>query len=127
VSSNGWIGVDLDGTLAHYEGEQGVHHIGVPIPLMVGRVRKWLAEGKEVRIMTARVSGADSTDDVVRRDAEKARTCIKLWCSIVFGQVLAVTHRKDFKMIELWDDRVVRVELNTGKVMSESEDRPCWE
>ena len=43
---NGWIGVDLDGTLAHYEGWKGIEHIGAPVPAMLERVKNWLAEGK---------------------------------------------------------------------------------
>lgn len=38
VEHKGWIGVDLDGTLAHYEGWKGVEHIGEPIPAMVERI-----------------------------------------------------------------------------------------
>lgn len=51
MSNRGWIGVDLDGTLAHYDGWKGETHIGKPIPLMLARVKRWLAEGKEVRIV----------------------------------------------------------------------------
>ena len=36
---SGWIGVDLDGTLAEYHGWKGSEHIGPPIPLMVERVK----------------------------------------------------------------------------------------
>ncbi len=53
---NGWIGVDLDGTLAQYDGWKGPDNIGDPIPLMVGRVKEWLEAGHEVRVFTARVS-----------------------------------------------------------------------
>lgn len=52
---SGWIGVDLDGTLAMYDGFKGPEHIGDPVPKMLERVKKWLAEGREVRIFTARV------------------------------------------------------------------------
>jgi hypothetical protein len=31
MSTGGWIGVDLDGTLAHYDGWKGIDHIGEPI------------------------------------------------------------------------------------------------
>ena len=41
-----WIGVDLDGTLAHYKGWKGRDHIGEPIPAMMQRVKQWLEEGK---------------------------------------------------------------------------------
>lgn len=115
--TDGWIGVGLDGTLAEYHGWKGIGQIGAPIPLMVERVKQWLADGTEVRIFTARVSGADSLDDVVQRNAERAREFIKQWSSLVFGRMLRVTNKKDFRMIELWDDRAVRVELNTGRVI----------
>lgn len=53
----GWIGVDLDGTLAEYTGWKGVEHIGEPITPI---------------------------------------------CT------------KDYSMIELWDDRAIRVQPNKG-------------
>ena len=31
---SGWIGVDLDGTLAFYDMWRGMEHIGKPIPAM---------------------------------------------------------------------------------------------
>jgi hydroxymethylpyrimidine pyrophosphatase-like HAD family hydrolase len=51
-----WIGVDLDGTLAHYTGWRGAEHIGVPIPAMLERVQAWVAAGVTVKIFTARAS-----------------------------------------------------------------------
>ena len=39
MSGRGWIGVDLDGTLAHYGQCGGLQHIGRPVPKMVNRVR----------------------------------------------------------------------------------------
>lgn len=38
----GWIGVDLDGTLAVYKGWNGPEHIGEPIPIMIDRVKLWI-------------------------------------------------------------------------------------
>ena len=52
---DGWIGVDLDGTLAKYDGWHGIEHIGMPIRPMMERVRTWLAMGIQVKIFTARV------------------------------------------------------------------------
>jgi hypothetical protein len=103
---SGWIGVDLDGTLAKYGGWQGEDHIGAPVPLMLERVKKWIADGQEVRIFTARVSM-----DV---DGEIKKT-IEAWCERYVGRVLPVTCHKDYSMIELWDDRCVAVEMNTGR------------
>lgn len=103
---SGWIGVDLDGTLAEYGGWKGPDHIGAPIPRMVERVKAWLAEGKAVKIFTARVWG-DDRDGVAE--------IIQAWCKQHIGQELEVTCAKDYGMIELWDDRAVQVEPNTGR------------
>lgn len=105
----GWIGVDLDGTLAEYTTWKGVEHIGEPIPLMLQRVKKWLAEGKDVRIFTARV-GAQCT---LGQQLE-ATGYIMAWCAKHLGQAIPVTATKDFAMKELWDDRCVQVIPNTG-------------
>jgi len=104
----GWIGVDLDGTLAEYHGWKGPEHIGKAIPKMVDRVKQWLEEGKDVRIMTARVAPG-------KGDAEKYRERIEEWVEKTFGRELPVTHEKDREMLELWDDRVVQVVPNTGE------------
>jgi len=101
---SGWIGVDLDGTLAHYGDWKGAHHIGPPVELMVKRVKSWLAEGREVKIFTARVW--DNNPETV--------ATIQAWCVEHIGQSLPVTCCKDFGMIELWDDRCVQVAQNTG-------------
>jgi hypothetical protein len=37
---DGWIGVDLDATLAKYDGWKSADHIGEPIPAMVDRVSR---------------------------------------------------------------------------------------
>lgn len=103
---SGWIGVDLDGTLAVYGGWQGADHIGEPVPLMVERVREWLAKGIEVRVFTARV--AFDEDGTVAES-------IAVWCEQHVGQRLAVTCAKDYGMVELWDDRCVQVVPNTGR------------
>jgi hypothetical protein len=99
----GWIGVDLDGTLAKYNGWKGITHIGEPIPAMVARVRRWVGRGKKVKIFTARA------------DDEKAVTAIKKWLKKHELPDLEVTNLKDQKMIEFWDDRAVQVQKNTGK------------
>ena len=109
---SGWIGVDLDGTLARYEGFQGVDTIGEPIAPMVDRVKKWLASGKEVRIFTARMHG--HLMPLASGGIADVLTPIQNWCEKHIGVVLDVTNKKDFGMEELWDDRCVQVEANTG-------------
>lgn len=113
--SAGWIAVDLDGTLAHYDGWKGVGHIGAPIPAMVERVKEWLEDGKTVKIFTARVHGHGAP--LVGGGKEDAITPIKEWCQRHIGRSLEVTNVKDFGMIELWDDRAVQVEANTGRII----------
>jgi hypothetical protein len=110
AGQQGWIGVDLDGTLAYYDRWRGITHIGEPIEPMVIRVQQWLAEGRSVRIFTARMAEPDP--DV----RAKVRSVIEDWCLKYFGRHLLVTNVKDFNMLELWDDRAVHVVPNTGEV-----------
>lgn len=116
---NGWIGVDLDGTLAEYHGWKGAEVIGNPIPKMLERVLAWIEKGEEVRIFTARVCPQ-------KEDAEICRVAIQKWlakhvypkCPLwhrePFQIELKITHEKDQFMLELWDDRCVQVIPNTG-------------
>ncbi len=109
----GWYGVDLDGTLAEYDGWVGEEHIGAPIPKMVDRVKRWLHEGREVRIMTARV--APQPDASTWGGLARVGEVIERWCEEHIGQVLPITHAKDYGMIELWDDRAIQIIANTGE------------
>lgn len=100
---DGWIGVDLDGTLAHYDGWKGHDHIGQPIPAMLERVRYWINLGITVKVFTARCCIPEQVPPVVE------------WLERHGLGDLEVTNVKDFGMIELWDDRCVRVIPNTGE------------
>lgn len=108
TTHRGWIGVDLDGTLAHYDGWKGFEHIGPPVERMRQRVIEWLSEGRDVRIFTARVCGTDG------RNVDTVRGHIEAWCLEHLGRVLPVTNKKDYAMAELWDDRAIQVRENTG-------------
>lgn len=108
--SSGWIGFDLDGTLAKYNGWQGAEHIGEPVKPMVDLLQNFLSKGQEVRILTARVSSTNP-------DREKARTTVQMWCLVHLGAVIPVTSEKDFGMIGLYDDRCHHVEANTGRIL----------
>jgi len=120
MANDGWIAVDLDGTLARYDGWRGEDHIGEPIVPMVARVKDWLREGRDVRIFTARVDGGEVAMAMGNpagerfRDVTRVRGFIEAWCEKHLGRVLPVTNRKDYGMIELWDDRCVQVIPNTG-------------
>lgn len=127
--SHGWIAVDFDGTLAHYTEWKGADHVGDPIPAMIERVKGWLAEGREVRVFTARAYCPDlpahrseEYADAWRRrgEAVSAIRAIKAWCREHIGQELAVTCVKDYGMVELYDDRAVQVEMNTGRLIGQS-------
>lgn len=110
--ANGWIGVDLDGTLAVHNSGDGVDQIGEPIAPMVERVKNWLAQGIEVRVFTARLA-FDPDHPAASVYTQHRMICD--WCKEHIGQELRVTSMKDFNMIELWDDRCVQVIPNTGQ------------
>jgi hypothetical protein len=98
----GWIGVDLDGTLAHYDHWRGMDHIGAPVPAMLARVKGWIAAGQRVKIFTARVSEPGAKPYIIEWLAQHGIPGLEITCT------------KDLKMVELWDDRCVQVIANTG-------------
>jgi hypothetical protein len=98
----GWIGVDLDGTLAMSDPEAEPHCIGIPVPHMMKRVQHWIETGRTVKIFTARAGNAQDEDSIHQ------------WCIRHGLPKLEITNRKDHKMIALWDDRAVGVVKNTG-------------
>lgn len=99
----GWIGVDLDSTLAYYDHYRGDEHIGEPIQPMVDRVKKWIKEGKDVRLFTAR----------------KPHPAIRRWMAKHLGVILPITNQKDPGMIAIYDDRAIGIERNTGEPYSQ--------
>jgi hypothetical protein len=105
-----YIGIDLDGTLAQIiRTPSSLTDIGLPVPLMLQRVQHWIKEGKEVRIITARVNAEDNPN------VEKNRVAIDKWLKKYVGQSLPITSKKSHNMIELWDDRAIQVIPNTGE------------
>ena len=103
MAEEGWIGVDLDGTLAHDTGWHGPDQIGPVIPAMLERVQKWLNDGQRVKIFTARATIPQQIPPI--RD----------WLRKQGLPELEITNVKDFAMIEMWDDRAVEVVPNTGR------------
>lgn len=65
------------------------------------------------KIFTARVSCAEPERTVCVQ-------AIQTWCVANGLPALEVTCVKDFGMIELWDDRAVQVEPNTGAFLGYS-------
>ena len=76
--TRGWIGVDLDGTLARHDGNQS-KRIGEPIPAMVERVKMWLREGREVRLVTARAARSSFHIFPYRTEPRKLRLSSGVW------------------------------------------------
>jgi len=72
---------------------------------MVGRVKKWLEDGENVEIFTARADNPKSID------------VIKKWCKKNIGKELPVTNVKKPYFKEYWDDRAIRVEKDKGKIV----------
>ena len=116
---SGWIGFDLDGTIAEYHAWEGPTKIGKPIPQMVALIKDYLNKGYEVKILTARMSDPKVS---VRRRIRKA---IQEWCEKEIGTVLPVTCVKDYEMIALYDDRAIRVGKNTGMVCGDCSVEGC--
>src|ERR1700751_5373660 len=109
MAEQGWIGVDLDGTLAQYNGWTGnPYAIGKPVELMVSRVKGWLSEGKQVWIFTARICPHPWIPND-NEEVEKIKVAIQEWSQLHIGKVLPIVCSKNSSMIELWDDRVVQV------------------
>lgn len=133
----GWIGFDLDGTLAEYHGWRGERNIGAPVAPMVRLIRQLHERGVEVKIVTARVSPRDQpvfgypnpymAESLTIENPDKmpwalqtmwgAREFIQEWCYRNLGFVPEITHEKDYRMLYLVDDRCVQVEPNTGKIL----------
>jgi len=131
VNGEGWIGFDLDGTLAKYDGWQGLDHIGEPIEAMVRLAKKFHAEGKHIKILTARVAPRQNEDGVFGEQGiilkneygvdqhYVASYFIRKWCEANLGFVPEIVHQKDHLMLELYDDRVKQVVPNKGVLVED--------
>ena len=104
------IAVDLDGTLAHYDTWRGIDHIGEPISLMVSRVKRWIEEGHEVVIFTARIDSPQDSYAVAR---------IEKWLEAAGLPRLKVTNVKERDFNVFYDDRCVQVHPNTGELVTQ--------
>lgn len=137
---SGWIGVDLDGTLAWHGDNFSILKIGVPIREMVNHIAGLLAAGNDVRIFTARVARISNERalealrpltqgechavsmklaDLMEWNAALffevyQRRIIEEWCVEHLGRKLLITAEKDFDTIRIYDDRAVQVVTNTG-------------
>jgi hypothetical protein len=73
---------------------------------MMDRVKDWLADGKKVKIFTARAVDKEQIP------------AVEEWLKENGLEGLPVTCIKGKDGEEFWDDRAVKVERNTGKVLS---------
>lgn len=103
--SRGWIGFDLDGCLAFYDGWDGPDKIGAPIPAMVTLLLSHLEAGDTCKIFTARATIPEQIPP------------IKAWLKKHALPDLEVTNVKDFHMRLLYDDRCIQVRTNTGEIV----------
>jgi len=95
-----WVGFDFDGTLAR-------EYTFEPILPMVRRLRTYLKNGTECRILTARGNDPDGIN------------LVKTWLREQNLPDLQVTSKKDYQMIVLYDDRARQVIQNVGDVVGE--------
>jgi len=113
-----WVGVDLDGTLAYYDSKYVPGEIGPIIPAMKRVVIDLIDQGYEVKIFTARVFSDNDTQRA--QEVQRNYVAIKEWLRDNGLPDLEITCVKDYMMVELYDDRAVQVEWNTGKLLGES-------
>jgi len=72
---------------------------------MLQRVQRWIKMDIEVRIFTARAS------------VDEHIPAVENWLEKNGLGGLKVTNQKDYKMLQLWDDRCVQVIPNTGELV----------
>lgn len=112
------IAVDLDGTLAEYDGWKGMHHIGLIVPEVANAMMQAQREGADVYIFTARVSDP--------AEAVEAGQVIDAWMRKHELQHEGITAVKHKFFTEFWDDRAIQVIRNQGIfVVNEHTDAMC--
>ena len=114
VCKNGWYGIDLDETLAYYIGPSGNTEIGPAILEIMVIAKRWLAEGKDVRLFTARAGFPG--------EVEKIET----WLLEHDLQDMVITNVKSHGLTLLLDDRVREVVGNTGIIIGGLRDEVVW-
>ena len=105
-----WLAVDLDGTLAYYDGWKldlitGKPLIGHPIKGIVEQVRDRYEDGWKIAIFTARADNNESVVDIFD------------WCKKYGIPCDMVTNIKSKKFKEFWDDRAYHVPRNSGFII----------
>lgn len=104
-AKKGWIGIDLDGTLARSDNVLNPSMIGDPVPKMMNRLNQLKQDGYRIKIFTARAS-----------DPEQI-LLVRKWLTENGLPELEITNVKDYGMILLFDDRAIQVITNTGEIV----------
>lgn len=66
-------------------------------------MKRWLKDGKKVKIFTARVSNRSGKNlEAIKKNIEK-------WLIDNIGQKLPITSDKSRDIIEIWDDRAIGI------------------
>lgn len=105
------IAVDLDRTLAYYDGWRGPLHIGHPIPAMVRCVQEHLMKGDTVTIFSARIHDDPKTGVT----ADQIKTAISDWSENAVGVRLDATNIKLHTFDRIYDDIAIQVVPNKGR------------
>jgi hypothetical protein len=113
--ANGWYGFDVDGSIAQYDGWNMDGSIGAPIASMIRRMKHYIRQGRDVRIVTARANPAGRDQGF----HDEQITIINDWCFKHLGRALPICYEKDMHMILLFDDRAMQVIPNTGVLVQE--------
>lgn len=77
---------------------------------MLERVKGWVAAGKRVKLFTARVATDQDPFEVM-----EFKAAFRVWCAQHGLPDLPCTAEKNRYCLEIWDDRAVQVEPNTGR------------
>ena len=100
-------GIDLDGTLAEYNGWKGPTHIGKAIPKMLDKVKSWVNKGIRIVIFTARAEDPDNVPAIVE------------WLEDNGIGGLEITNIKTPDISRIYDDRAIQVKRNEGTILGD--------
>lgn len=100
------IAIDLDRTLAYFDGWDGIESIGKPIKSVVDRALAKEKEGYTIKIFTARAIDKRCIDP------------IKNWLKFYDLPNWEITNMKDPSMKEIWDDLAITIGNNTGEILT---------
>lgn len=113
--------VDFNGTLVHHErggkvvDDDGTVHIGEPIPRMVEKVKKLLAQGMTVKIMCGTVGEGGPK-------GEKMAAAIREWTREHLGEECEPTGTVTTRCLMIWNDKAKEVVRNAGRFRHEDDD-----